>query len=92
MYIRQLIRQEIIASLIVSLCNSKITIIFPDHHHFISITYANQYYLRIIRAVGPSNIEHVIQWISLNPILVNRTFRKQVGCEALVPIQDNGSL
>ena len=33
-----------------------------------------------------------VQLISLNWNLVNRNFRKCVGCEALAPIQDNGSL
>ena len=33
-----------------------------------------------------------IQLISLNWNPVNRNFRKWVGCEALAPIQDNGSL
>ena len=35
---------------------------------------------------------HNIQLISLNRNPVNRSFRKWVGCEALAPIQDNGSL
>ena len=35
---------------------------------------------------------YTIQLISLNRNPVNRNFRKWVGCEALVPIQDNGSL
>ena len=33
-----------------------------------------------------------IQLISHNRNPVNRNFRKRVGCEALAPIQDNGSL
>ena len=33
-----------------------------------------------------------VQLISLNQNQVNRNFRKWVGCEALAPIQDNGSL
>ena len=33
-----------------------------------------------------------VQWISLNWTPVNQTFRKWVGCEALAPIQDSGSL
>ena len=37
-------------------------------------------------------IDIYIQLISLNWNLVNRNFRKWVGCEALAPIQDNGSL
>ena len=39
------------------------------------------------RAVKLRHVRNIIQLISLN-----RNFRKWVGCEALAPIQDNGSL
>ena len=50
-------------------------------------------YIPNMAEINLLNLEQLhVQLISLNRNPVNRNFRKWVGCEALAPIQDNGSL